>query len=263
MAAQNDAEHEAAPELAPEQLAHPLVGDGETSDGDRLALRPDGIREVDESRHEEGHRHLRFQGPRETAHDGRGQHASGQTHQQPGQAMARAPDGRVFESLAGMGALAGDPGHAVQIFHMLVPEDLEERPGRNDSQKAPGLVRDRHRGQAMPEGGAGDVLLVGVEAHDQRRQCADLSDRFMGPEAEEIDEGAHAQELAGAVDHVDILDGTIILGLEGLDHAGRRVAGSSDRHALDQMLRGGLGSMGPLRTSGAGLHVLPPPLRFR
>ena len=150
-------DHQPGAELAGDQSPQRIVVERQPAHGPRLALRADGIGQVDDTRHEEGDRKLRGERPLEARHDeGRGR-AAGEPHEQPGQAVARPCERRGLESVRGSCLVLADADQAMHVLDVLAAQDLDQRLGRDDAEQSPGGIHYRHGRDARGSRGSRPV----------------------------------------------------------------------------------------------------------
>ncbi len=104
-----------------------------------------------------------------------GGRAAGQADQQPRQPVARAAQRRILDRVARLGALAPDPGQAVQVLDVLAAQHVQQRLRRHHAERAADAVHHRERVDAAMQGERSGALLVGIGAHAREFGAHDLA----------------------------------------------------------------------------------------
>ena len=136
-----------------------------------------------------------------------------------------------------------DAGEPVQVLHVLVAQDLDQRLRRHGAEQPARRGKHRHRGEPVAHRDRGDPFLVGLRPHAVGGRLQKLFQRRSRRGGEEMRHGDQAGELAFAVDREDGVD---VIELPSSQVQQRGFGGElviDARHALDHVLACGLDSV--------------------
>jgi glutamyl-tRNA synthetase len=152
----------------------------ELTHGDRFALGPNRVPQVDDRGYEKGDGDMGLEGRLEMRNECRRASASGETDQQPGQTVACAAQWRRVDGIARTLRFGPDPGQALQVFDMFAPQHIEQRLCWEDSDQMAAYIDHRQAAQTVGNRQVGGLFLIGTSPHCGNRVEGDCRQEGIG-----------------------------------------------------------------------------------
>ena len=126
-------------------------------------------------------------------------------------APAHLPPDRFGEVVvvADLGTVAGHTGHLLEVLLRLLLDDVDGVVVGDDADQPPAEVDHRQRDQVVVADDARGLFLVGVREHRHQVGLHDLADRRVLVGEDQIAQRHEADQLAGPVEHVAVVDGLL------------------------------------------------------